>query len=130
MIKQWFSKGLAVGILGAGSLVLSSNVMAGGFGAPAVCPAGNVVHYDKVVFRLRPWVANLCGGLPAGEQLDVNVLDSPSEIADLKGKVIGKLWELTPCDSTTLPDDSETRGAIKIIDVEYAIVCASGGIME
>jgi hypothetical protein len=86
--------------------------------------AGNAVyaaHADKIIFALS-------GGLPAVDpddqpalnavprdtELDIKVLDNPRTVADLKGKVLSFLGAV---------DNAATRQNVKIIDVDYAMVC-------
>lgn len=78
-------------------------------------------HADKIIFALT-------GGLPAVDpadqmalnavpretELDIKVLDNPLRIADLKGKVLSFIGAV---------DSAATRQQLRIIDVEYAMVC-------
>ena len=79
-----------------------------------VCPEENVQHWDKIVFVIpNPQVAKRAH-VPANTELDIKVLDDPHKVADIKKKVIDFL-KLTSSD----------RNAIKIVDINYAIICAS-----
>lgn len=78
-------------------------------------------HADKIIFSLT-------GGLPAADPddqpaldkiprnmpLDIKVLDNPRTVADLKGKVLSFIGAV---------DNLDTRQAVTIVDVEYAMVC-------
>lgn len=80
-------------------------------------------HADKIIFSLT-------GGLPAVDPndqtaldkiprnmpLDIKVLDNPRTVADLKGKVLSFIGAV---------DNLDTRQAVTIVDVEYAMVCAA-----
>jgi hypothetical protein len=78
-----------------------------------VCPEENVQHWDKIVFVIpNPQVAKRAH-VPANTELDIKVLDDPHKVADIKQKVIDFL-KLTSSD----------RNAIKIVDINYAIICA------
>ena len=100
-----------------------------GTGRPAnvVCktlPGGTVVravHMDKIIFQITgPLTA-----LNAADQmalnlvrqqttLDIKVLDDPRTVADVKGKVLTFLGAA---------DTAVNRSAVKIDDVDYAVVC-------
>lgn len=78
-------------------------------------------HADKIVFMLS-------GGLPAADpadqaalnqiprntELDIKLLDNPNKVADLKGKVLTFIGAV---------DNGDTRAQVKIVEVEYAMVC-------
>lgn len=83
--------------------------------APNVCPAKNVQHWDKIIFSIKSPELSQRLKIPANTELDIKVLDDPTKIADLKQKVFNFL---------RVPN--ETRSAIDIIDVRYAIICVSG----
>lgn len=90
-------------------------------GTSAAGAAVYAAHADKIIFALS-------GGLPAVDpddqpalnavprdtELDIKVLDNPRTVADLKGKVLSFLGAV---------DSAATRQSVKIIDVDYAMVC-------
>ena len=55
----------------------------------------------------------------ANTELDIKVLDNPKEVADLKQKVLNSL---------RVPNENKT--SLRIIDVEYAIICATKGPVD
>lgn len=87
-------------------------------------PNGQVipaVHMDKVIFRIvgdlivpNPVVQAYLNSLPKNSRLDIKILDDPTTIADLKGKV------LTFMGAPNIPFN---RDQIVIDDVDYAVVC-------
>ena len=79
-----------------------------------VCPEENVQHWDKILFIIpNPQVAKRAH-VPANTELDIKVLDDPHKVADIKQKVID-----------FLKLQSSDRNSIKILDIEYAIICAA-----
>jgi PKD repeat protein len=85
-------------------------------GGNAICPATNVQHWDKIIFQISDAGLAASLGLPAETHLDIKVLDDPKTVADIQKKVL---------DFLKLPDNPQNRNAIFVIDVEYAIICAS-----
>ena len=88
-----------------------------------VTPTAKVkaAHADKIIFKLTgPMVAASAADQPAldavprDRPLDIKVLDDPSTVADLKGKV------LTFLGAALVPAN---YNAVDIGDVEYAMVC-------
>jgi len=79
----------------------------------AVCPEENVKHWDKIVFMVTSPVLAKKAHVSANTELDIKVLDNPKEVADLKQKVLNFLG---------VPNENKT--SLRIIDVEYAIVCS------
>jgi hypothetical protein len=78
------------------------------------CPVKNIQHWDKIIFSIiSPDFAKKVN-LSANTELDIKVLDNPKQVADLKQKVLNFLG-----------NPSENKTSLKIIDVEYAIVCAA-----
>ena len=84
-------------------------------------------HADKIIFTLSgALVAQqqadqaALNAVPRDTELDIKVLDDPRTIADLKGKVLSFI---------RAADNAAARAAVKIIDVDYAMVCptAAGG---
>jgi hypothetical protein len=79
------------------------------------------VHTDKIIFELLGTPqAQLAADQPAlnqvpvNDELDIKVLDDPNTVADLKGKVLTFLGAV---------DSAANRQLVKIIDVDYAVVC-------
>jgi hypothetical protein len=78
-----------------------------------VCAQGNVQHWDKIVFMiLDPKLASKAN-VTSNTELDIKVLDDPREVADLKQKILNFIGA-----------PNENKSSIKIVDVEYAIICA------
>ncbi len=78
-------------------------------------------HADKIIFRLtnHPLAMNAndqmaLNALPLNEEMDIKVLDDPGTIADLKGKVLTFLRAV---------NNPANRALVKIVDVDYAMVC-------
>jgi hypothetical protein len=76
---------------------------------------------DKIIFQILDDLrAQLEADQPALDAvpkktaLDIKVIDNPSTVADLKGKVLTFLGAA---------DTSTNRDAISIDDVEYAVIC-------
>jgi len=107
-----------------------------GKGVPAVATCAPTVsgtvgepvrHFDKIIFMItnRLVAANTADQpaldkIPLNTELDIKVKDNPRTVADLKGKV---LTFLGAADSS-LPTGVDNRLNIRIIDVEYAVICA------
>lgn len=102
-----------------------------GVGAVARCWAatpGNpttalpVLHFDKIIFsvgngQLIPIAAadfNQLNAIPRLTELDIKVKDDPKTVADLKGKVLTFLGA---------QPIAANRALIRIVDVEYAVIC-------
>jgi hypothetical protein len=85
-----------------------------GKGTPAVCPENNVQHWDKIVFMIISPDLGRKVNLTAKTELDIKVLDDPLKVADIKQKVL---------DFLKVPN--APRDTIRILDVNYAIICAS-----
>jgi len=79
-----------------------------------VCKVENVQHWDKILFMVTdPRLASQTN-VSANTELDIKVLDDPQKVADLKQKVLNFLGA-----------PNANKNAIKILDVEYAIICAT-----
>jgi hypothetical protein len=79
----------------------------------SICPEENVHHWDKILFVITdPRVAQKVN-VTSNTELDIKVQDDPHKVADIKQKVI---------DFLKLP--SSDKRAIKILNVNYAIICA------
>lgn len=90
------------------------NVIAGGQIVPAV-------HADKIIFKLSGAIPAInpndqaaLDAVPRNNELDIKVIDDPNTVADVKGKVLSFLRAV---------DNAATRQTVKIIDVDYAMVC-------
>jgi hypothetical protein len=79
----------------------------------SVCPKGSVQHWDKIVFMITDPKLASKANVTANTELDIKVLDDPKKVADLKQKVLNFLG-----------DPNGNKSSIKIVDVEYAIICA------
>jgi hypothetical protein len=84
-------------------------------------PAIEAEHADKIIFRITgmliaksPSQQVALDLIPRNTPLDIKVLDDPTTVADLKGKVLTFLGAV---------DNAAARQAVTIIDVDYAIVC-------
>ena len=82
--------------------------------SPAVCPTKNIQHWDKIVFKILSSDLAQRLNLTAGTELDIKIQDDSSKVADIKQKVH---------DFLKVPD--APRNATEIIDVNYAVICAS-----
>ena len=98
-------------------------------GRPARIVCGNTAggqlilaaHADKIIFTIsgalpaaQPQDQAALNAVPRDSELDIKVLDDPRTIADLKGKVLSFM---------RAADTAAARMAIKVIDVDYAMVC-------
>ena len=79
------------------------------------------VHADKIIFGLSGVLQAAVGvdqgpldAIPRDTELDIKVLDNPKNIADLKGKVLSFIGAA---------DTAVARQSVRIIDVEYAMIC-------
>lgn len=79
------------------------------------------VHVDKIIFMLTGTLQALnpvdqedLNAIPRQVELDIKVLDNPRRIADLRGKVLSFIGAV---------DLPTYRQFVKIIDVDYAVVC-------
>lgn len=79
-----------------------------------ICPESNIQHWDKIEFSIVSPALAQSLNLTANTELDIKVLDDPHKVADLKQKVLNFL--LVP---------NAPKSAIKIIDVEYGIICGT-----
>jgi hypothetical protein len=79
-----------------------------------ICPEKNVQHWDKIIFAITDPILAKKVNLTAGTELDIKVLDDPHKVVDIKQKVL---------DSLKVP--TAPKKAIRILDVNYAIICAS-----
>lgn len=78
-----------------------------------VCAEAGVQHWDKIVFMITDPKLASKANVTANTELDIKVLDDPQKVADLKQKVMNFIG--TP---------NGNKSSIKIVDVEYAIICA------
>ena len=120
-------------MLSAAPVVSSSQALAAvppvdGRGVPASarCLAGTasvpVLHFDKIIFivgqgALTPAIPadfNQLNAVRRLTELDIKVKDDPRTVADLKSKVLTFLGAATT---------ATNRALIRIVDVEYAVIC-------
>lgn len=100
-----------------------------GNGRPAVVPCGvtpagaviRTAHMDKIIFQIVGDLKALLDAdqaaldaVPKKTDLDIKVIDNPTTVADLEGKV------LTFLGAADTPDN---RDKLEIKDVEYAVIC-------
>jgi len=78
-------------------------------------------HADKIIFHLTgalpaidPVDQAALNAIPRNSKLDIKVLDDPTTIADLKGKVLSFIGAV---------DVAATRDVLVIDEVAYAMVC-------
>jgi hypothetical protein len=79
----------------------------------SACAKGNLQHWDKIVFMITDPKLATKTNLTANTELDIKVLDDPKKVADLKQKVLNFLGNA-----------KGNKSSIRIIDVDYAIICA------
>jgi len=98
----------------------------------AICPAQNVVHWDKITFIGNIEIQNFANPIEQPEFIsstslilyDIKVLDDPDKVADLNQKVIDKLNGLgyrilgQPANMLSPMD-------VVVFEVDYAIVCST-----
>jgi hypothetical protein len=102
---------------------------------PTFCPPNLVQHWDKIHFNLTftpprdPNDPNPPTPVTFND-LDIKVRDDPTKVADLKAKVIKFLTTAPPpvidppvAGGILIPTGSTVE--VEILDVEYAIVCAT-----
>ena len=101
---------------------------------------GNILHFDKIVFRAAPDNFFLCPPrttdtdnqedlvISPNSVLDIKVLDDPTRIADVKRKVADFLGKINcvngNADMVPVFPAQILPTQIDIIDVDYAIVCS------
>jgi YVTN family beta-propeller protein len=78
----------------------------------SICPDMNIQHWDKIVFTITSPVLAKKANVSANTELDIKVPDNPKKVADLKQKIL---------DFLRIPN--ENKSSLKIIDVDYAIIC-------
>jgi len=123
-------------VLVVGSLYIGSNVLApveaisdGTFPGEgsAACLPENVKHWDKIIFKSKKDILNAAGVVIFDKNaiMDIKVLDDPTKIEFPMQKAADRLnlpgW-------TTDKGDPFTPGDLKLIDIEYAIVCVTTGL--
>ncbi len=98
-----------------------------------ICPAQNVVHWDKIMFYPMILIGS-CGVpipngnppellIPPGDFIyDIKVLDDPTKVADLNQKIVDFLNNLNYCSPGGNPGDLQPRDVF-VLDVDYSIVC-------
>jgi len=123
-VIPWFTAAALVPVLAQADVPPVDRV---GVPAVVVCKLGpqgdpiHAVHMDKIIFRITGELDAVLdqdqaalNAVPKNSKLDIKVLDRPTTVADLKGKV------LTFLRATNSPAN---RAAIVIDDVDYAVVC-------
>jgi hypothetical protein len=90
-------------------------------GSTAAGKVVNAAHADKIVFEILGFLQAQLGadqpdlnGVPRNTELDIKVIDDPTTVADIKGKVLTFLGAL---------DIQPNRDALRIVEVKYAMVC-------
>jgi len=84
----------------------------------AICPEDFVQHWDKIKFMINSSELAQRVNLTANTELDIKVLDDPRKVVDVKQEVLDYLG---------MPN--ATKDAITIVDVDYAIICASSSTL-
>ncbi len=88
---------------------------------------GQVQHWDKIVFKISKDPNGVIDPAYLKTPLDIKVLDDPGEVANIDAKVrdfinthgIANISPPLPGTTLTVADQLK----IKIVDVEYAIIC-------
>ena len=125
---------IAATVLVVGSLYIGSNVLAPveavsdvflpGDGSAACLPE-NVQHWDKIIFNSKKDFVNAAGVVIDKKSImDIKVIDDPNLIEFPMKKAADKLNNAKWLTLNGLPF---TQNDLKLIDIEYAIVCVSPG---
>ena len=117
-------------ILVVGSLYIGSNVLAPveatsdvslPGGGSAACDVSEVKHWDKIIFKSKKDFVNAAGVVIDKKSImDIKVLDDPNLIEFPMKKAADKL---NSAGWTTVNGLAFTPNDLKLIDIEYAIVC-------
>ncbi len=78
------------------------------------CTERNIKHWDMIVFSINDPALAKKLNLTTNTELDIKVLDDPLKVAVVKQKAL---------DFLRVP--IATKAAIKIVDVDYAIICGT-----
>ncbi len=121
---------IAATILVVGSLYIGSNVLAPveavsddtfPVGDSAACLPENVKHWDKIIFKSKKDFVNAAGVVIDKKSImDIKVIDDPAKIEFPMEKAADKL---NSAGWTTVNGLPFTPNDLKLIDIEYAIVC-------
>ena len=100
-----------------------------------ICPAQNVVHWDKIMFYPMILIGSCDVNfpippgnppellIPQGNFIyDIKVLDDPTKVADLNQKVVTFLNSLNYCSPGGTTGDLQPMDVF-VLDVDYSIVC-------
>ena len=92
-----------------------------GFSLPTSCLAEEVNHWDKIIFKNKKDILNADGMIiPKNSVMDIKVIDDPNQIEFPMKKAVDKLNSVS---WTTVDGEDITLKDLKLIDIEYAIVC-------
>lgn len=86
----------------------------------STCTQESTQHWDKIIFEIKNKKIAEQVQQPKDTELDIKVMDDPNEVADLKKKVL---------DFLGMPINSENRKGIKILNVEFSILCTEKKIV-
>jgi len=86
----------------------------------SICTQESTQHWDKIIFEIKNKKISDQVQQPKDTELDIKVLDDPNEVADLKKKIL---------DFLGLPINSENRKGIKILNVEFSVLCTEKKIV-
>ena len=86
----------------------------------STCTQESTQHWDKIIFEIKNKKIAEQVQQPKDTELDIKVMDDPNEVADLKKKIL---------DFLGLPMNSENRKGIKILNVEFSILCTEKKIV-
>ena len=84
------------------------------------CTQESTQHWDKIIFEIKNKKMAEQVQQPKDTELDIKVLDDPNEVADIKKKVL---------DFLGLPINSDNRKGIKILNVEFSVLCTEKKIV-
>ena len=124
-------------VLVVGSLYIGSNVLAPveaisdvfpPVDGSAACLPENVKHWDKIIFKNKKNILDADGEVIFDKNtiMDIKVLDDPAKIEFPMQKAADRLNKTLWTNDKGL---AFTTDDLKLIDVEYAIVCVSPGII-
>jgi hypothetical protein len=86
----------------------------------SVCTKDSTSYWDKIIFEIKNKKMAEQVQQPKDTELDIKVLDDPNQIADLKKKIL---------DFLGLSVNSENRKGIKILNVEFSVICTEKKIV-
>ncbi|MGD9674249.1 MAG: VWA domain-containing protein [Candidatus Nitrosocosmicus sp.] len=85
------------------------------------CSDENTQHWDKIVFKIKNAELAKALELSPNTELDIKVMDEPSQVIDLKQKVF---------DFFGLHGQDASSDYIEIVDVEYATICIDKSVIK